>query len=309
MLDLTLLGCGGGMPIPERFLSSLCISYSGHKILIDCGEGTQVSMKMCRLGFKSIDIICISHVHGDHIVGLPGLLSTIGNSGREEPVTIIGPSGIREAVDGLMVINKYLPYKVNVIENPKDDIEVFNKDLIISFLEAYHTSPCISFSFYLKRKRKFDVNKALKNKVPKLLWNRLQNTEDMNYIEYEEKKYNKDMVMGRERNGIKLSFVTDSRPTSSMVDFIYNSDLFICEGTYGDDSDLDKAIKNKHMTFREAAKLANDADVKELLLTHFSTAMMSPDFYLNNASDEFTNVKIGYDRMKKELNFNDQITL
>lgn len=116
MVDLTLLGCGGGMPIPERFLSSLLINYKGKKILVDCGEGTQISMKIARTGFKDIDIFCITHIHGDHIIGLPGLLATIGNSGRLEPLKILGPVGIIEAVNGLRIVAKYLPYDIEIIE-------------------------------------------------------------------------------------------------------------------------------------------------------------------------------------------------
>ena len=110
MVDLCLLGCGGGMPMPFRNLSALLINFKGRKILIDCGEGTQVSMRIIGWGFKSVDVICITHCHGDHIVGLPGLLATIGNSGRTAPLTIIGPEGIDKVVDSLRVIARYLPY-------------------------------------------------------------------------------------------------------------------------------------------------------------------------------------------------------
>ena len=119
MVDLCLLGCGGGMPMPFRNLSALLINFKGRKILIDCGEGTQVSMRIIGWGFKSVDVICITHCHGDHIVGLPGLLATIGNSGRTAPLTIIGPEGIDKVVDSLRVIARYLPYEVKIIENER----------------------------------------------------------------------------------------------------------------------------------------------------------------------------------------------
>ena len=96
MIDLILLGCGGNMPMPNRFLSSLFINFKGRKILIDCGEGTQISMRMKNCGFKTIDLICITHLHGDHIIGLIGLLSTIGNSSRTEDLTIIGPKELHK---------------------------------------------------------------------------------------------------------------------------------------------------------------------------------------------------------------------
>ena len=129
MLEVTLLGCGGGMPLPTRYLSAILLQYKGRKILIDCGEGTQVSMREINSGFKSIDIICITHIHGDHIIGLPGLLATIGNSGREEPLYIIGPEGINEAVVAIRVIAKYLPYEVIVIENPQTSLNGLTEEL------------------------------------------------------------------------------------------------------------------------------------------------------------------------------------
>ncbi|MBP1744551.1 MAG: rnz, partial [Firmicutes bacterium] len=117
MVEAALLGTGGGMPMPERNLSALLIRYRGRKILVDCGEGTQVSMRMLGWGFKSLDVICITHGHGDHTVGLPGLLTTLGNSGRRSPITIIGPEGIAEIVGGLRVIAPCLPYEINIIES------------------------------------------------------------------------------------------------------------------------------------------------------------------------------------------------
>ena len=118
MIDLVLLGCGGNVPIPNRNLSSLFINCKGKKILIDCGEGTQVSMRMKNCGFKDVDLILITHLHGDHIIGLIGLLSTMGNSGKVDDLTIVGPRGIIEAIKAIKVLVEYLPYNLNIIENP-----------------------------------------------------------------------------------------------------------------------------------------------------------------------------------------------
>ena len=305
MVDLLLLGCGGGMPMPNRFLSAVLLNYNGRKILIDCGEGTQVSMRMANAGFKTIDIICITHIHGDHIVGLPGLLGTIGNSGRTEHLTIIGPEGIKDTVDKLRVIANWLPYEINIIENPKETFEINNEYIYwntkISTLELDHSAPCIGYSFDFKRQPKFDVEKAIQNNVPKTLWSRLQKNEKK--IELDGVEYTDDMVMGEERKGIKISMTTDTRPLETIDKFIENSDCFICEGTYGDDEDLPKAVKNKHMTFREAATLAHNGNVKNLLLTHFGTAMIEPEVYLSNAKEVFENTIIGFDRYNLTLNF------
>jgi ribonuclease Z len=312
MIEAALLGTGGGMPMPGRNLSALLIRYKGRKILLDCGEGTQVSMRMLGWGFKSLDVICITHGHGDHMVGLPGLLTTLGNSGRTNPITIIGPAGITEIVHGLRVIAPFLPYGINIIEAPKEPVG-FSKiygglepsdctpDITISTLDLDHTWPCIGYGICVHRRPEFDPVKAEGNRVPKELWNRLQGGESP--VEYLGRSYSAAMVQGAERKGIKLSFITDTRPTGEIPGFIDGSDLFVCEGVYGDDSDIGKALASKHMTFREAARLARDGCVKELLLTHFSPSMEDPAEYLANAQEVFENTTIGTDRMVRELNF------
>lgn len=299
MIDLALLGCGGGMPMTYRRLSSLLMNFRGRKILIDCGEGTQVAIRSIGWGFKTIDYICISHFHGDHTVGIPGLLSTIGNSGRIEPLTIIGPEGIKSVIDGLRVICPYLPYDVIVIESPKESIDLY-EDMKVETLELEHSAPCVGYRFHIKRRAKFSVKSAENNNVPKTLWSRLQKGED---LEYEGRIYKPSMVLGEDREGIKISFITDSRPVDTIPDFIKNSDLFVCEGTYGNDDDKVKAIANCHMTFREAAEIAKKGNVNEMMLTHFSPAMMSPDQYIMNAREVFENTTLGEDGLIKNLSF------
>lgn len=315
MLDIVLLGSGGGMPMPNRHLSSLLIKYMGRKILFDCGEGCQVAMRKVKSGFKTIDIICISHIHGDHIFGLPGLLSTIGNSERTAPITIIGPVGISNVIKGMLVSIAYLPYDIHIIEDPKSPIilnstndglevvesdDLFGKNIILNTLELDHSAPCLGYNLLIPRQPKFLPEKALEEGIPKELWSLLQKGES---IQYNEKYYESDRFLGEERKGIKISFITDTRPLREIIDFIDVSDLFICEGTYGDNDDLDKAILNKHMTFKEAAELAKFGNVEELLLTHFSTAMDNPEEYLDGIEDIFNKSIIGYDGFSKSITY------
>lgn len=305
MIDLILLGCGGNMPMPNRFLSSLFINYRGRKILIDCGEGTQVSMKMKNCGFKNIDLIFITHLHGDHIIGIIGLLSTIANSSRTEDLTIIGPVGIIEAMKAIRVLVEYLPYKINIIENPVGKFSLINnelKNIEISSIELDHSTECLGYSLYFKRIPKFNIEKAIANNVPKELWQKLQEGKEMIF---NGKKYSPNMVLGGDRKGLKISYITDTRPLLSIPDFIKDSDLLVCEAMYGDDLDISKAVKNKHMTFREAANLARLGNVNKLLLTHFSPSLDYPENYIENATSIFKNTIIGKDQLELNLNFKD----
>lgn len=305
MIDLTLLGCGGNVPMPNRFLSSLFINYKGRKMLIDCGEGTQIAMKKYNCGFKNIDLILITHLHGDHIIGLIGLLQTMGNSGKTDDLTIVGPIGIIDAIKAIKVLVEYLPYKVNIIENPKQTFSLEHdilKDIDISTINLDHSTECIGYSLYFKRKPKFDREKAILNQVPQNLWKKLQ--ENSSAI-YKDKTYYADMVLGENRRGIKLSFITDTRPTFEIPEFIYESDLFICEGMYGDDLDISKAVKNKHMTFRESASLANAGNVDKLLLTHFSPSIENPKDFIQNATNLFEDTIIGEDGLTLKLSYTD----
>ena len=305
MIDLILLGCGGNVPTPNRYLSSLFINFNGSKILIDCGEGTQISMKMKNCGFKGLDLILITHLHGDHFNGLPGLLSTIGNSGRTDDLTIVGPVGIKEYINAVMILIEHIPYKLNIIENPKNTFSLDHdilKDIEISTIELDHSRECLGYSLYFKRRPKFNKEKAISNNVPIILWQKLQSGKN---IVYNEVEYTPSMVLGDNRKGIKVSFITDTRPLLSIPEFIKDSNLFVCEGMYGDDMDISKAVKNHHMTFREAANLARLGNVDKLILTHFSPSLEDPYIYLNNATSVFENTILGEDRLSFNLNFKD----
>ncbi|MCL2461842.1 MAG: ribonuclease Z [Defluviitaleaceae bacterium] len=307
MLDIALLGTGGMMPLPNRFLTSLLVRQNGHLMVIDSGESTQVTMKLLGWGFKDIDVICYTHFHADHISGLPGLLLTIGNSCREEPLLLVGPPGLGEVVRCLRIIAPDLPFPIEIMELPyKRGLvheEIHAGPFLIGACPLEHRGPCFGYRLVLNRAGKFDVEKAQANNVPMRAWSRLQKA---GVVEHEGVTYTANMVMGPPRKPLKLSYCTDTRPVQWMRDFVRDSDLFICEGLYGDDAMQGKAAEHMHMVFGEAAKIARDAGVGELWLTHFSPAMPDPGNYIDFARRIFRNSRTGYDRMVKTLRFEDE---
>ncbi len=302
MLDVALLGTGGMMPLPNRFLTSFLMRFKGRMMLIDCGEGTQVTMKMLGFGFKNIDSILFTHTHGDHITGLCGLLLTIGNSGRTEPITIVGQKGIEEIVTSLLVIAKEIPFELQFIEIDEEDLkEIEIGEFVVSALPLDHAITCYGYKIEIRRAGKFSVSKAMKNKVPQEYWGKLQKKENITLDDGN--TYNYNMVLEEDRKSIIVSYMTDTRPVKGASEFVKGSDLFVCEGIYGEDEKIEKAISHKHMIFSEAAKIAKDGEVSELWLTHFSPALQEPSEFLSNATNIFPNTIVGEDRMVKTISW------
>ncbi len=304
MLDICLLGTGGMMPMPNRFLTAMLARLNGRLLLIDCGEGTQVSMKLLGWGFKTIDVICFTHFHADHISGLPGILLTIGNAGRTEPLTLIGGVGLQYIVEGLKRIAPELPFDLNYIELNEDTpnpIEI--NGFRISYVLADHMVRCYAYKIDVLRKGKFDLKRAQQQNIPKVIWSKLQ--KEGNAV-WEGKQYTADMVMGAERKGISVVYCTDSRPVDRLIPFAKKTDLFICEGMYGEEEKKKKAIEKKHMIFSEAAMLAKQAEVSRLWLTHFSPALLEPELYLQNALKHFEGAELGEERKTISLYFTEE---
>ena len=302
MLDVCLLGCGGMMPLPRRWLTALMTRYNGSSLMIDCGEGTQVAIKEKGWSFKPIDVICFTHYHGDHISGLPGLLLTMGNADRTEPLTLVGPRGLERVVSALRVIAPELPFEIKFIEITKPEEVLELNGYRITAFRVNHNVTCYGYTLEILRQGKFSPDSAREHEIPLKFWNPLQKGQT---VEDEGRIYTPDMVLGPPRKGIKLTYTTDTRPTESILRNAKGSDLFICEGMYGEDDKIEKAKGYKHMTFREAATLARDAEVGEMWLTHYSPSLMHPEEYLNEIREIFPKIKTARDGWSAELGFDE----
>ncbi|MBD5456835.1 MAG: ribonuclease Z [Lachnospiraceae bacterium] len=303
MLDICLLGTGGMMPLPYRWLTSMMARYNGQSILIDCGEGTQIAMKEKGWSPKPIDVICFTHFHADHISGLPGMLLTMGNAERTEPLLLVGPKGLAKVVASLRIIAPELPFVIDCLELTEGEHIIRFDGFRIEAFKVNHNVPCYGYSIVIERNGKFQLDKAMALGIDKKYWNRLQHGE---IIQVGDTTLVPEMVMGEKRKGIKVTYCTDTRPTESIVKHAENADLFICEGMYGEPDKLSKAKENKHMTFYEAAELARKADVQRMWLTHYSPSLNRPDEFLPLVRKIFPAAETCRDGKTIELAFEDE---
>ncbi|MBQ7954645.1 MAG: ribonuclease Z [Lachnospiraceae bacterium] len=302
MLDVCLLGTGGMMPLPYRWLTSLMLRYNGHGILIDCGEGTQVALKEKGWSPKPIDIMCFTHYHADHISGLPGMLLTMGNAERTEPLLMIGPKGLQRVVSALRVIAPELPFEIQYLELTENFQTIEFPDFRLEAFRVNHNVVCYGYNMVIDRIGKFQVEKAMELGLEKQFWSKLQKGET---VEQNGKIYTPDMVLGAPRKGLKVTYTTDTRPTEGIVEHAADADLFICEGMYGEPDKLEKAKEYKHMTFYEAADMARRAKVKEMWLTHYSPSLPRPEDYMKAVKKIFPDSIAAKDGRTAELKFED----
>ncbi len=300
MLEVTLLGTGGTMPLKNRWLTSCLVRHEGHSILIDCGEGTQIALRCAGRSVQRLDLLCITHFHADHISGLPGLLLSMGLDGRTEPLTIAGPRGLLQTVAGLRVIAPELPFPLAFIElnAPEETLEFAG--LSITAFAVQHTMPCYGFRLHLPRAGKFDPERAKENQVPMRVWGMLQKQET---AELDGVTYHQSQVLGPPRRGLTVTYCTDTRPVPSIRKHADSADLLILEGMYGDDEKRAKALETKHMLFSEAAQIAAESNAKRLWLTHYSPSMPDPESYLPAAQAIFPETSCAADGETTELRF------
>lgn len=291
------------MPLPYRWLTAMMARCDGSDLLIDCGEGTQIALKEKGWSPKPIDIICFTHYHADHISGLPGLLLTMGNAERRSPLTLIGPKGLERVVGALRTIAPELPFELKFIELDQIREQVIIGPYVIDAYRVNHNVVCYGYSISIPRKGRFDVERAYAAGIPQKFWNRLQKGET---IEDGERTLTPDMVLGPARRGLKVTYCTDTRPVPVIAEYAREADLFICEGMYGEEGKESKAREYKHMTFYEAARLAKEAQPRQMWLTHYSPSLTRPEEYMEKVREIFPRAKAAKDAWTLELEFDEE---
>jgi len=298
MIDVTLLGTGGMLPLPGRSLTSLYVRHDGRAILIDCGEGTQTAIRQNSLRFKNIEGILITHFHADHMSGLPGLLLTLGNEARTEPLHMYGPTGLEQVVTSLRVIAPELPYEIIFHEYGEETAEVSLAGLTVTLFPVDHGIPCLGYRMALPRPGKFDARKAKALGVPMPLWGRLQKGESID-------GFTPADVLGEPRKGIRVLYSTDTRPVPAIEEYGKDADLMILEGMFGEHEKQERAGTSCHMMMQEAATLAAKTNVRELWLTHYSPATPEPKLFEAELKGIFENTVIAKDGQTVTLQFRD----
>lgn len=303
MLDITLLGTGGMMPLPRRWVTSLLVRYNGASLLVDCGEGTQIALREKGWSFKPVNTILLTHFHADHIAGLPGFFLTMGNSDRTEPVTVIGPRGLSRIMTAVRTIAPELPFEVNFIEIEGNEQTFLIDGMEITAFRVQHNIVCYAYEISVRRKGRFDAARAKAQEIPLRFWNPLQKGET---IEDGERIYTPEMVLGEERKGLKVVYATDTRPVPAITEHALNADLLVCEGMYGEPGMDKKAREHRHMTMQEAAQIGKDAQPVNMWLTHYSPSLVRPDQYMSSVHAIYPNVIAAKDGQEITLKFEDE---
>ncbi len=291
------------MPLPYRWLTSMMARCEGSNLLIDCGEGTQVAIRKKAWSPKPIDVILFTHFHADHISGLPGLLLTMGNAERKEPVLVVGPKGLEKVVNALRIIAPELPFTLQFRELQEAHETILTGPYRVEAFKVQHNICCYGYSIHVDRKGKFDAEKAKSLGIPLPFWSKLQKGQTMTEGD---KVFTPDMVLGEPRKGLKVTYCTDSRPVKVIAEMAEASDLFICEGMYGEEDKLENAKGYKHMTMYEAAQLAKQAKVRRMWLTHYSPSVNHPEEYIEKVREIFPAAKAAQDGWSIELGFEDE---
>lgn len=298
MLTVCLPGTGGMLPLPERWLSCCFMEYQGKALLIDCGEGTQVALREAGCKLSHLQMILITHFHADHVMGLPGLLLSLGNTGRTKPLRIAGPPGLSTLLSALLAVAP-LPFPLEVEEPLPGSVLAGWDGLSMGCQELDHRIPCYGWRVEIMRKPIFDPEKAKKLKIPVQYYRVLHAGESVKLENGQ--RILPEQVLGDIRAPIIVSYCTDTRPVKAVEELGRNAALMIVEGLHGESCEAEKVHEKGHMVFEEAAELALQAGADRLWLTHYSPALTDPQAAVSFARQRFPGATAAHDGIRIEL--------
>ena len=289
-MQLTLLGTGGTQPLPDRALASLAVTVQGHTLLLDCGEGTQVSLRKYGVSSYRIDAVLLTHYHGDHILGLPGLLQTLASLNRTAPLTIYGPPGQESIAAAIMALAGPLPYPVawKIAEGTCKEA-----GLTVTPFPLKHRVPCCGYRLHLPRAGRFSPEQARALGVPVKQWKTLQHGESITLDGG--RVIQPEAVLGPARQGLSFVFSGDTAPCPALEKAAAGADLLLCDSTYALPEQAAQAKQYGHSTFGQSAALAAKAGAKRLWLVHYSPMITDPEEELAQAQSLFPAAECGYD--------------
>ncbi len=296
-MEITFLGTSGMVPTKDRNHVATFISYGSEGILIDCGEGTQRQIKLAGLKITKVTKILISHWHGDHVLGLPGLIQTLGASDYNKVLEIYGPIGTKKRIKDMLntfIFDKRIEMKVYDINKKK----IYDgKKFYLESFELKHGVRCVGFNFIEKNHRRINIRKIRQLGIPESpLLGKLQ---DNKTITFEGKKITpKETTYIVE--GKKITIIPDTSLCKNCYEFAKDSDLLICEATYMSDLE-DKAKEYNHLTSQQAAQIASMSNTKQLILTHISARYKDSKELEEDAKEIFPETKVAHDLMKVKL--------
>ncbi len=264
-IKLTFLGTSDAVPSAKRNHTAILLNYKDENILVDCGEGTQRQFRKARLNLMKLTKILITHWHGDHTLGLPGVLQSLALGEYNKALEVYGPRGIKKHFQDMLRAFPFMcDYEIKVHEVSGKFFET--DDFYLSSEKMEHTTACNAYTFVKKGQLRIDREKLKKTKIPSgPLLKKLKEGKD---ISYEGKKFLANDLTYQEGDK-KVSFVLDTAMNPRIVPFVKNSDILICESSFSKELESN-ALEKGHMTSEQAAKIAKDSDSKKLILTHIS---------------------------------------
>ena len=306
MIDITLLGTSALVPLPDRALTAVALTCAGHTILFDCGEGTQAAARKAGVSLMKADLIALTHYHGDHIFGLPGLLQTMCCLNRTDPLYITGPAGLKEELAPILKLAGWTTYEIVPLPFPEEGLRLetlakgWPSEAKLTAFSTEHRVPSQGYCFTLDRAGKFMPEKAKALGVPMNQWGLLQKGRS---VQAGETVICPDQVLGEPRKGLKFVFTGDTAACPALINAAADADLLVSEATYGENEQAELAVDHGHMNFAQAASIAAQAKVKRLWLAHYSQMIEDPAAYLPNAAAFFPDAVCGEDGMRLSLRF------